>query len=974
MTSNQKTASPSEGAQPYSCPGCDLSGQSFAGQDLTNANLKGATLLGTSFKGVISLSGADLTGATMGGTDFSGCDLTNTIFSSPANFGTDPSRPTKFVSATVPFATLGTTWLYLDLTGADIVGLPQNLSSLEVSGAQLPAMAFAGKNLSNAHFFGANLVGADFRNCTLNNAVFTSLTNLAGAKFNGAEIPYGVFDTSTLTRTDFSGATLTNVSFLQTRMDGTIFEGRDLTTCSFSQPPRFSSDPARITSFKNATLNFSTLGIQWSCLDLTGATLVGLSASIDLTWLSARYTVLGALDLSGYTLNQADFTGATLTDTIFKGAKMTDVTFDGASGSRVHFDGATMIRASFQASPSPVSLRSCVFDNADLTDANFNQADLTNSHFIQSRLHGAVLTSTTLKGANMTGAQMGTQGLLFSITTPSAYQQFLTALNNNCTATVITVLTTNGVSVRRITISVPSPTQQGGTWVLADEDTSATYIVRKLSYSGQNLLSVFNTSAEHAWLGDAYMPGAILTSANLYGASASGVHLYGADSKLDSAILEAVDFSKSNLGTANLQQAPLYDAIFDDAILTNTHLEGAFLLPGQVGRGVSLQRANLQGAYLSGAKLYGANLQDAAVCMPLDEDPTASNGVGLHPVASKDVLYAAYIKELNQAGCLFTMDPKYEVDLQPGAPDPEFRLAFAEASQGLQLSSIAEISVIEYDLTYQIVDGNVDYVLIKGVSADDVISYLVLPSVSAIQPFSVPLADGQYLRVGPVATQLKKDVETGGHVTLSPSAHINSFQRAVMWQINDTAASYTVWEGYDESATRLLFVRPAIPNLEALFNTFGITLKRTTVTGDGGRWIVDNDSANPFNFTLGYVVFNVIQTSGMGPLDIYGSTMRIERLGDDDRMEFYDILSGPTQVSASNFDAGTIYPNGNKETIVDGQLQEEWMWAKAPPKPPTCVCTSGYYYCPANRSDQAESPTREHGEPVRTGYRLEVGE
>jgi hypothetical protein len=110
-------------------------------------------------------------------------------------------------------------------------------------------------------------------------------------------------------------------------------------------------------------------------------------------------------------------------------------------------------------------------------------------------------------------------------------------------------------------------------------------------------------------------------------------------------------------------------------------------------------------------------------------------------------------------------------------------------------------------------------------------------------------------------------------------------------------------------------------------------------------WTLDNDSASAYNTTLGYVVLNVVQAGTGGPLDLYGSTMRIERLGDDNQLQYYDIVSQPTELSADNFDADTVYPNGNKETIVDGQIQASWMRAAKAPRPPNCV-PSDMYFCP----------------------------
>ena len=232
-------------------------------------------------------------------------------------FGSNVANLTKFAGAKIPYKALGTIWSYVDLTGATILGLPSDLTFLEVMESDLTGIDLSGRTLKNAHFYGVVLQKAKFTGGILDNIVFARgerVCDLTDANFAGAEVTEGVFDDSTLTRTDFTGASsLGSASFLQTRMDGTRFDNCDVTTCRFSAPPRFSNDPGNLTSFRAATLNYSTVANQWSYLDLTGAKLVGLSPDIDLTYLEAVCAVLTGMDLSGYTLDQCNLTGATLT-------------------------------------------------------------------------------------------------------------------------------------------------------------------------------------------------------------------------------------------------------------------------------------------------------------------------------------------------------------------------------------------------------------------------------------------------------------------------------------------------------------------------------------------------------------------------------------------------------------------------------------------------------------------------------------
>jgi uncharacterized protein YjbI with pentapeptide repeats len=622
--------------------------------------------------------------------------------------------------------------------------------------------------------------------------------------------------------------------------------------------------------------------------------------------------------------------------------------FNGVSGSLATFNDARMNGASFQPGAAPVALHDAGFSNAIMTDANFHLADLTGAKLIEGLLHNATMTNMVLARADLTGAQMGTQALRFNVGDPAEYQVFLAALGDENGVKVAEIFNAHGVAVTSVTVAA-APGSERNVWIVTETNTQVEYTVRNPSLGGQNVLSVFDMNALHANLGDTYMPGAVLTGANMYGMIASGVHLYGAGTMLDDAILENVDFSRANLGTANFKHAALNDAILDDAVLTSAVFDGASLQRGQAGRGVSLQRANLQGAKFPGARLFGANLLDAAMCMPGSASATASNGVWLDEVLPGDSDYAAYVSELQAATALYLMDPWLERQLQPGPVSEAFRIAFQEATQQ-QLGTGAAVEIVQFDLTYQVIDGTTTYQMIQGIDPDTALaSYQVLPGAEGVEPFSIPLADSRYFISGqPVAPQLAADFMLRGGVTLSSGAIIGTFQRAAIWQISDTT-SYTLWDGFDLLSERTLFMRTALPLTTSLFQSFGMTLSRTTVTAmpDGGGWVMDNDSTNPFSTQLGYVAFRIVQQAAGDALEVYGATFRIERLTDGNQLQYYTINCDATQITADNFDANTVFPNGNREAAVtSGKLMEAWLRAPKPPKPPDCV-PSPNSYCPA---------------------------
>jgi hypothetical protein len=120
---------------------------------------------------------------------------------------------------------------------------------------------------------------------------------------------------------------------------------------------------------------------------------------------------------------------------------------------------------------------------------------------------------------------------------------------------------------------------------------------------------------------------------------------------------------------------------------------------------------------------------------------------------------------------------------------------------------------------------------------------------------------------------------------------------------------------------------------------------------------------NPFNLTLGYILFNVVQQGVTGPLDIYGSTMRIEQLGKNNQLNIADILCLPTKMTADIFNSDTIFPHGNTDPHAGSSLKEEWMHANTPPPPPVCV-PNDYASCPPP-SSQAQSKSAKRQERAR---------
>jgi hypothetical protein len=112
------------------------------------------------------------------------------------------------------------------------------------------------------------------------------------------------------------------------------------------------------------------------------------------------------------------------------------------------------------------------------------------------------------------------------------------------------------------------------------------------------------------------------------------------------------------------------------------------------------------------------------------------------------------------------------------------------------------------------------------------------------------------------------------------------------------------------------------------------------------QWLLDNDSENPQNFSTGYMSF-LLRVNG-SVLDVYGTAIRIVRLGDKNQQEFDTEPCNVTVLGVTNMSGATICPNGISLSVNQSSSGENWddLWLRAslPPKPPYCV-PNGNSYC-----------------------------
>jgi hypothetical protein len=123
-------------------------------------------------------------------------------------------------------------------------------------------------------------------------------------------------------------------------------------------------------------------------------------------------------------------------------------------------------------------------------------------------------------------------------------------------------------------------------------------------------------------------------------------------------------------------------------------------------------------------------------------------------------------------------------------------------------------------------------------------------------------------------------------ITLPDNAEIQTVEVGDIWQIVDGTQSYTLWTDPDANGQTELYAAPSLTKTQAAFHQNNMTLRwQASVAVDtaGQQWLLDNDSENPQNFSTGYVKF-IVKLNG-SVLDVYGTAVRIERLGDNKQLQ-----------------------------------------------------------------------------------------
>lgn len=722
-------------------------------------------------------------------------------------------------------AIMGTDRFMIPVTGF-VFGIPEDANARLIITQITPSLASVqakgngdGFDYGWVDFTGAkleqvSLIGADFSNC-----------NLTNFKFLHCVMKKAILDNSTATGADFSGSVLAGANLKRVDLTGVLtnaplpeFYVKPL------QPP--SLDNPR-TTLNGSCLKQSLLGNDWSMLDLSGTTIIGLATPLSskANPLQVKYSILNGLNHNNL---------------------------------------------------SDLSLQYAVFDHSVLDNVNLNGADLSNASFIQASMHNTVLSNATLKNANMTGAQLGSLGNVFNL--PAGYESHLKA-GPQVDDAIREQFKLNGITLSaNATLNTLAADR---VWQLNDAGNRIMYTIRLETTDSAQALTVFKPGIP-ASLVNAYMPNAILTGANLFGVTANNIQFYGATARVDgSAILEEAKLNNSNLSTVNFTQAQLMGTNLSNCHLFNARFNKANLKPSAAGTVTDLSHSNLQGADFTDAQLYGANLTNAAVAINVPTEAISKQG-GVYlfslPYQGDNTALAQYTTELSDAGKTF-------FSLNPNGDDATFE-KYLNALKNNDLNTL-KIAFIK------------------------------------------------------------------AHITLSADAKIQIVEIDLVWQIVDGTKSYTLWVGSDERGQARLYAASSLPKMRAAFQRNNMILRwQTSVMTDKPdlQWLLDNDSENPKNFSTGYVKF-IAKLNG-NLLDVYGSAIRILRMGDNNQEEFATETCQVTTISKINMNGDTVCPNGSNLSVNQSRSGKDWdpLWLRAvlPPRPPTCVPTNNNW-CPQSK-------------------------
>ncbi len=943
----------------------DFTGKSFANSHFMNCDLSGSILTGVDLDYVSFIQICNLTGVKM-----NKCSLYHTVFDTSTLTNTDLSYSTKIAGCSFLNTLLkGTIFDGNDLTTSKF-GVPNQTStdSDYITSYQFATLTtdFLITNLQkkwqcadfrNVIVPGFNTITNQLYNLQAGYSLFNNTLCFEQAKLNGSDFSYATFN-----GVKFNNASMNNISLIgaQTAQGSVLGPAAAVFTVSqgntaLKAPYDYASFLASLTSSNlnniiSVFLNYTYSIGNISCTAMTDP------ASQNPAW---KITDQNSLPNRTYMVVNAPITG---------NGQSQLLVYDESPSS---FSYATMVGSALEA---------CSFTNAKMDHA---------------QLFGAVITFSDLSNADMTGAQMGKNTSIFSVSqadttiaAPYDFATFLSDLQMPDIGKITDLFQHYGYVMGSVSCAAANSVPAGAkaAWEVTDSHIlpARKFLVvqNPISQSTQYEMDVYFEDGSPTILDGSYMPGIILTQANLTGCSAVGCHLYNdqrtsSQATLNHTTLVEVRFDNSNLFQADFTSAVVSGASFINANLMGSTFKGVVLDAAQSGHVVSFNNANLQGVDFSASTIKGANFLGAAICLPAStNNPGQTNGVWLAGVPKTDGNLAAYMAELDNASTFkailqpppSTMATQF---LLPGTIKANLLGALKNAGIIVDASSV--VSVADYESTWQITDGTKIYLIIPGYDSEFTVAYNVYLSGNAAVQCSLPYP--YPFQTGTITSTLISDILQGStdKIDLSATATVNTYQRPALWTVLDPVnnKTYSVWWGVELLLNKLnnvTYVRAAFSVLKQLFAKWGGNLrdqsfvtKSTDTTANTTTWMVDIGKEDAYYLNTGYVQFKVVGNSATAPtqLDVYGYTIRMSGLGNNQQEVIQDFDCDVTKITADVMDDQTLMPNNATKilNVNSGKPFSQWMQiTNGVPQPPVCVPT-GISYCqrPTKMEDTIEA-------------------
>jgi uncharacterized protein YjbI with pentapeptide repeats len=681
----------------------------------------------------------------------------------------------------------------------------QNLTQADFSGCDCTGCSFNGATLLNVHMMGATLTNATFTGANMRYAVLTG-ADATSAVFDGADLTSAVLARCTLTQASFNGSTLAKTVLTQTALDGTIFDNDDLTTCIFSLPAAFSapaadgSAPAYITSMQGATLPMSLIGYNWSCLNLTGATINGL-AGLDLTGLVAQYAVLSGMDFSDRVLNSADFTGATINPvTPAGGGSAVPASFAGAQLQSAIFDYASCVAANFgpDTNGTPTNL-----SGASLTHAVLSGANIAGAFF-----NGATLTFATMDNVTGDSVQFGAIAQAFQVSAAdtAAVEQILWNNTGGASgpASLVPYFTQNGID---LSTNLGPLTMTAGMWQIADG--SASYTVILTSTGSDSSIAFYSPGGALSLTG---LSPAALNTANVAAvntalqavngptlSSAATITVQRGIWTLQDMVSNIVYTIRQDLGSgsgassivtvsepavaASMDYVYMPDAVLTNANFYNVKAANEIQIYGDLA---DLTGANLEGAIFSGGNLSSMSLSATMYGITLTNAILVGTSFGTANLTPSSEGGSATLSGANLLGATMTDAQLFAVDLS-GASVGVALSAPAGAAAGMWL---ANMPLSGTDYVNVLNNASTQYILSKPTHADFIALRTALNNPST--DLTTVIAAFQAVKI-----------------TISNNAQITPIGTPQpTWEIVDQTAgvTYSVWSALDANGNNELYV------------------------------------------------------------------------------------------------------------------------------------------------------------------------